>query len=403
MEMIQYKDFVQSHKDPIKSVSDETVQQAVYEWYKYRYIGFSDQEKFLDILRRNVAINYPIYQQKLRIEPGISQYDWLVQSYHERQLKTKGKSETIPEGSVSVTQYGDEIHTRTGGHSTEGVSGLHTQTTSPHVKRETVHTGTSHDEEVQGKTTQTVSPHVQKVTKTSNDHNAWSGDSQIAATLPMSKQYDKFIEPDENAKDENGNTLKQYYEKAYQHMPALDWSTASSQGQSGHREYGDDDNEVTESYKYGDGVKGDITTSEGDEKNPSTRKHFIDTKDPEKTTESYIYDAGVEGDIVKSEGDKSSPDTNKFKYDGELSDGTKGERDTIQYDGRRQETSYTGRKDTTSDEHTDREQATGRNEAPADILARASAWIEKSSAFMWFKEQIDPCFAPWYDEEGGLI
>ena len=165
-EMIQYKDFVQTHADPILSQSDATVQGAVYDWFKYRYIGFSDQEKFLDILKRNVAINYPIYRQKLRIEPGVSQYDWLVQTYRERQLKTKGESNgaTTYNSNNTLAKTGTDTATRSGsqdnvktGSDTNVKSGGHTTT------------------DVEGLRKQTNSPHVQRVTKTDNDHNGWDG------------------------------------------------------------------------------------------------------------------------------------------------------------------------------------------------------------------------------------
>lgn len=400
MSRITYQEYLTTHQNPITDISDATVEKAVADWFKYRYIGFENVDKFTDIFRRNVAINYPIYQQKLRIEPGVSQYDWLVTQYQERQIKAKGEDTTTYTGKQINGEEGDEIHTRTGGHLTSNVEGLRVQTTSPHVGQKTVNTGTTHDEDVQGKTTQTVSPHVQKVTKTDNDHSEWAGNQQLTAVLPMSESYanTEKIEPDNNNKED-----KQYYQKAYQHMPALNWDNASSQAQDGHRGYNTDDNIVTESYKYGEGVKGDITTSEGDKSNPDTRKHWIDKEDPQTTETSYVYDTGVEGDIVKTEGDMSKPGTSQFTYNGELSDGTKGERDTTSFNGRKHVTTFDGRQDTAGHESTNREQSTGRNGEIAEILRRASDWISQSSAFKWYKAQLESCFAPWYDEDGGFI
>lgn len=364
-EAVQYKDFVQSHENPILLQSDETVQNAVFDWFKYRYIGFSNQDKFLDILRRNVSINYPIYQQKLRIEPGVSQYDWLVQTYRERQLKTKGSADNSVEydSAQTSTKTGNETNVRTG--SQENVkSGSDVNTKS----------GGHITTDIAGKVTQTTSPHVQRVTKTENDHNEWSGNSQVQANNPMSESYSKFIEPDSSGTGAAQD--KQYYEHAYQHMPALDWGNVSSQAQDGHRGYNTDNNTVTESYKYGEGVKGDTVTSEGDENNPGTSEtKYKDERD------THVYN-----DL------KDKTTFNDVK-------------DTHSYNSVVDENKHTG-KDTThnSDQRTDREQMAGRNEAPADILARATVWIERSSAFKWFKEQIEPCFAPYYyGDEGGLI
>ena len=107
MARMRYSEFIESiDKNQIVNVSDETVEKAIFDWFKYRYIGFDDPDKFLDILRRNIAVNYPIYSQKLRIQPGISQYDWLVQTYRERQLTTTGSTQ-------NVQKRGNDTTTRT--------------------------------------------------------------------------------------------------------------------------------------------------------------------------------------------------------------------------------------------------------------------------------------------------
>lgn len=450
MSMMLYKDFISNVNDnPVKDVSDETIQAAMYDWFKYRYIGFENTDKFLDILQRNVKVNYPMYQQKLRIEPGVSQYDWLVSLYRERQLKTAGttskdivhgddsvtyghKVTDTPSGTESVSEYGDETRTRTGGHLETDVTGTHTRTVSPHVQTKVTRTGTEHNETVRGTETTTTSPHVKRVRSEDGGDSAWSGDSQISAQLPMSKSYTdaefdadgnktggQIIEPDRNS------TEKQYYEKAYQHMPALDWNTATSQAQSGHREYHDSDRKITDSYVYGDGVEGDIVKVSGDKDSPETAKHYIDSEDPDTTTTSYIYEEGVTGDVTEDKGAVDNPDTRKIEYNGVLSDGTSGERETVSYNGRKTEKSFTDRKtiqehsgtdrnsygnitESGADDRTDREQVTGRNEDPATLLARATAFIERSSAWLWFREQIECCFYPGYytddvTEEGSSL
>lgn len=388
MAMMTYKAFCADvNENPILAQSDETVQSAVYDWFKYRFIGFEDTDKFLDILQRNVSINYPIYQQKLRIEPGVSNYDWLVSVYRERQVKSTGTTgnkrthgddsithgatvTTTPSGTETVEQIGSETHTKTGGHTETDVEGTHTV------------------ERVDGVHTTLTAPKVQTVTSEDGGDNAWSGDSSIQAQLPLSKSYSTMIEPDDTDTDS-----KQYYKKAYQHMPALDWETATAQAQSGHREYHDTDHKTTTSYIYEDGVDGDLVTTQGDSSNPDTEKR---------------------------EGDITNPDTKEMVYNDE--------KDTIEFDGRKTQTSFTDRKtvvenggtdtnaygdieDTGSHSSTDREQMTGRNEDPATILARATAFIEQSSAFMWFKEQIDSCFYPGFytdtdydgNEEGSAL
>lgn len=391
--MMTYKAFCADvNENPILAQSDETVQNAVYDWFKYRFIGFEDTDKFLDILQRNVSINYPIYQQKLRIEPGISSYDWLVSDYRERQLKVKGETTgKTTYGGVTTTHGeggGSDIRT---GSQTAAKTGTDTgvKTGSDEVKKvgsdTNVKTGGHTETDISGLHTTTTSPHVQTVTSETGGDKAWSGDTQISAQNPMSKSYSDFISVDTTSDD------KQYYEKAYQHMPkgGLDWETVSAQAQSGHREYHDNDKQQTVSYKYGDGVEGDIQTTQGDESSPDTRDVVYNSEQDKvthDTTDTHTYN-----NIT----DKTTYDTqDTLTYNSVTDTHTSSEDSSV---------SHTGSDETAgTDSRTDREQVTGRNEDPATLLIRATEFIERSSAFMWFKEQLDSCFFPgYYKEEDG--
>lgn len=356
----------------------EVTANLIKEWFFDYRIGWDDATKFRRYLVRSIRTCIPQYEQKLRNQPGVGvTLDNLVSVYRERQLKSKGTTgnirthgddsikhgltvTTTPSGVETTTQSGNEIHTKTGGHLETDVEGLHTTTKVDGV-RETI-----------------TAPKVQTVTSEDGGDNAWSGDTSISAVNPMSKQYSEFISPDETAE---GN---QYYEKAYQHMPkgGLNWETLSNQAQSGHREYHDTDHKTTTSYIYGDGVEGDTTTTKGDASNPDTETR---------------------------QGATATPDTRKLEYNGTLADGSSGERDTISYDGRKTEISFTGRKtevknegtdvntygnveDNGSHENTDREQVKGRNEDPATLLQRAVDFIERSNAWLWLRDQLEPCF-----------
>lgn len=413
MAMMTYKAFCADvNENPILAQSDETVQTAVYDWFKYRYIGFEDTDKFLDILQRNVAINYPMYLQKLRIEPGVSTYDWLVSDYRERQLKTKGETANTQTRGQDITNVSEDVtnssattyntgttNIRTGGQ-TDTHTGTDTTTdtgTSEHAKTGTdtqTHTGTVSEETVAGLHTTTDAPHVQRVTSEDGGDSAWSGDTQISAQLPMSKSYTTFIEPDEDSTD------KQYYKKAYQHLPSggLDWTTATTQGQSGHREYHDTDHKTTESYVYGDGVAGDINTTQGDKNNPDTHETTYN--------ESNATEYGSKDTETRDLASQTAHDTtDTLTYNSVTDTGTHTGTDTTSgTNARTQATTntYGNVENTGTDSRTDREQVTGRNEDPATLLFKATAFIEQSSAFAWFKEQIDSCFYPGYyteDEE----
>lgn len=418
MKAVTYKEFCETVKDPILMQSDETVQNAVYDWYKYRIIGFSDREKFLDILRRNVAINYPMYKQKLRIEPGISQYDWLVQTYHERQLKSTGATDsattyggheetttgadgiTIRTGGQTATKTGTETGVRSGNETIKDTGTLTNiksgnETAEKSGTDSDIRTGGHTQTDTAGLHTTTTSPHVSRKTTESGGDNAWTGDWNVNSTLPMSKSYDKFI----TASDDTDK--KQQFEKAFDHMPSgLDWDTVSAQAQSGHREYHDNDRSVTESYIYGDGEEGDIQTTQGDADNPDTHETVYND---ETTARNYgSTDTHTYNDVT----DAQNRDTlNTHSYNDVTDTQTHDTTDRLVYDDvtdtRKQSgtnsTQHSGTDTTAGNSNrTDREQMTGRSEDPATLLLRATAFIEQSSAFMWFKEQIDSCFFPGY-------
>lgn len=395
MARLKYSEFVEKvSKNPVVSQSDETVEKAVYNWFKYRYIGFDDPNRFLDILQRNMAVYYPIYCQKLRIQPGISQYDWLVQTYRERQLKATGNTKntqtrgndtttrtpdlydydydditTTTDMDSNITKEGSEKHVKSGGHTdTRGM-----------------YSDDVHDEFTEGRHTSEYSPHVAHKTQNGGDFSAWSGDSQIRADLPMSKSYKSsdIIEPDDKSDD------KQQYQKAYQHMPALDWQTATSQGQNGHREYRSDDTFQTMTYEYDKSGKGDITTREGSKTAPDSRTIKTDHGEQSNT---FIY--SDETDTVTFEGRKDSTHNGgTVKVSAPHHHGTE-----------TTENVYGNITNIGSSGSTNRERETGRSIDIATLLENATSFIERSSAWKWLKEQLEPCFAPWYDDEdGGLI
>lgn len=405
MAMMIYKDFVSNvNENPVKDQSDETVQQAVYDWFKYRYLGFEDTTKFLDILQRNVAVNYPIYQQKLRIQPGISEYDWLVQMYRERQLKSKGTNGStisynsnvtgIKTGSDTTMQSGGQTNVRTGNQTNEK-AGSETDVRSGNQvsSKDGGHTVT----DVQGTHITTESPHVNRVTTNGGHVSGWSGDTAVNATLPLSKSYSHQQEvtelKDDVAVENQSNAFKS---RAYEGMPStgseapynanLDWSTVSGQSQSGHRQYSTDKSTVTQSYEYGSGVKGDVTTNEGDKDNPDTSTTtYNDEKDTltyNDVTDKKSFDSRIDTLTYNQVTDKTTYDNveNVHTYNALTDTSNKGGSDTT----------------TGNDERTDREQVTGRNEDPAAILMRATVFIEQSSAWIWLREQLESCFYPGY-------
>lgn len=60
---------------------DEPTQELIKEWFQYRQVA--DNNKFIPWFNRSLNLNYPYYRQLLRIDPTVSDYDWLIENYKE--------------------------------------------------------------------------------------------------------------------------------------------------------------------------------------------------------------------------------------------------------------------------------------------------------------------------------
>lgn len=60
---------------------DKPTQELIKEWFQYRQVA--DNNKFIPWFNRSLNLNYPYYRQLLRIDPTVSNYDWLIENYKE--------------------------------------------------------------------------------------------------------------------------------------------------------------------------------------------------------------------------------------------------------------------------------------------------------------------------------
>lgn len=406
---------------------------AVYNKFKYRYPGYKDTEKFLDILKRNVDVNYPQYLQKKRIEPGELELDWMVQNYIEKQVQSQNvRSDTTQHGNdthrtdvdmnkqpgYTETTYKDlkETTTHTGnGSVTKDGSETRTTTEGQHKVTDNYTEGTHTTDDVYyaGKTTQTTSPHVKTVTENGGDIVDYSGGAGVSATLPMSKTYDNVMMPEEN---ENGD-YETIHESPFGNVAAgfpslevhkstsgktsrhqLDWSTVSGQQQNYSKGYHKDTSTVTTSYEYGDGVTGDMVTNQGDKNNPDTRKNTRkgDSNNPDNRE---TIRQGLTDDVEKTTFDGYTETTNRDFTDENVKNGRIDVNYGVvmDYGNTTVTDSYGNVINSGSDSGLNREISTGRSLDAATLLSNATRYIEQSSAFQWFFRQLESCFAPWYD------
>lgn len=383
-------------------------------WFFNWRIGWTDPETFKRILLNNIETLIPQYKGLLRDQPGIGiELDNLVQTYRERQLQMTGDNS-------STRQHGDDTSTRSASSSENGSMVYGKTATVAHTGDDlTEHSGSdvlkntgtesnagtskdtressnsSTENSVEGLHTNENSPHVSVRNQNGGDRKGWSGDSHVEAAAPMSKKYTPATFDDETGEKTGGEIIepdknsekKQYYQHAYQHMPALDWQTLTAQAQNGHREYGQDDTYSETQYIYGSDGKGDITTRQGDKDDPDTKS---------------ITGNGSETKNGETSGTVTKNLTNTTEYGSNQKVTYNGKQETI--DGGKDENSRSGNSDETnvnvygnidevgSRKQTDREIVAGRNDDPATLLSRAMRYIKGSNAWKWFRKELEPCF-----------
>lgn len=372
----------------------EVTAALISDWFFDYRIGWKDPARFRRYLTRSITAFLPQYKELLRTQPGVGvELDYLISDYRERELKHKGTTSSTQthgkditnasknsEGGNTVKYGSGSSNVRTGGMTS-------TKTGNDIVERKENgsdnHSGSISETDVEGKRKELNSPHLKKQTKTDNDHSEWAGNEQLQANNPMSKKYDKFI----SAAADSPN--KQYYEKAFQGMPSggLDWTTATAQAQDGHRGYNTDDNTVTESYIYGDGVEGDVRTTEGDKANPSTKlteyqgdKHESEKTGNDETT--YNTTDGVVYDNITDKSEKTGTDET-VNTNNETSEST---------------TTYGNIENVVDADNRDREIVKGRNAAPQELIQKAKSCIIGSNAWLWLRDQLEPCFDPCMED-----
>ena len=106
MEMKTFKEIInEGYEYP--SVVDETTQGIITSFFCYREIA--SNKKFVTWFNRELLLNYPYYLQLLRVDPSVSDYDWFVENYMERELKHTGSNDSTSTATIT----GDDKNIRT--------------------------------------------------------------------------------------------------------------------------------------------------------------------------------------------------------------------------------------------------------------------------------------------------
>ena len=111
-----FSEMVQKTPNLYPTQIDEGLKETIFDWFQFRNVV--DDNKFPVFFRRTLNDYYDTYNQLLRVEPGVAQYDWLVESYLERQVVVNAtKTETLTsenEGSNSATRTDNTTQATTG-------------------------------------------------------------------------------------------------------------------------------------------------------------------------------------------------------------------------------------------------------------------------------------------------
>lgn len=88
---------------------DEPTQELIKEWFQYRQVA--DNNKFIPWFNRSLNLNYPYYRQLLRIDPTVSNYDWLIENYKESLYNSektgKSKGSNLQTNKQDITGTSD--------------------------------------------------------------------------------------------------------------------------------------------------------------------------------------------------------------------------------------------------------------------------------------------------------
>lgn len=320
---------------------------VITSWYQFRHV--CDDEKFQAFFNRVLFRDYDRYEQLLRIDPTVSDYDWLVQTYRERMLErsTTGSSnletETTGENSTSygktITAVTDDDSTKTK-QGTEGrtisIDDSESDTLTRQLTDKVVHSGSSSGT--------TSNPGYTDTTSESANGKTMGKD------MPMSNTY-------------TGTSG----------LPgSFDWSNPSTQAES----QTDTDRTTSRSYDSSTSTSGTDDYTNTDTANGTDTRAI--TRDNSRT------DSATKSDSETYADDKTVKTTEGGK-DTQTKSGT---------------VATTGTK---SESGTDKEIYTGRNEDPATLLRRASAFIANSSAWEWLKARLDVCFIQVYDIDNNFL
>ncbi len=334
--------------------------ETINSWFDSRYV--CSNKNFVRFFGRVLVNDYKRYRELLRIEPGISQFDWLVQQYSESQTQETHTDETTTSGTTSQSTSGE-------------TSGTSTASTTTHEEGET--SGTT-SQTVTGTSEQDGTTTVQENTETTSE-NTTGHSVTLDRTENQASGSDTTHSETDDTGDTKGLTKDSPMSISYAgqtSIPALNWEYPSGQTE----QVNSDTSETDGSTTYG---RKDVTT------HTYTAE---DTSEGGGTGErTSTTTTGTEGSTSQS---TSGSTSGTSETDGTVT--------TTTTNGTETEGSTSGTTSGTSESEREgliRSISTGRSVDTATLLRQAREYIQNTSAMMWLIKELEPCFFAFYDED----
>lgn len=336
MATMTFDEYLTANSDTYGTVDvDDDTKSAIYDWFQFRHVV--DDEKFGVFFRRRLSISSRRYEQLLRVE--LTEFDPLVSTYRERQLKQSGTLGKSGTNKNSTTRTGSNTTT-----TKESGTDTTTGTRTPNLTTTDTPNVTETRKDTYGQTNTRTGSETDEETRNGTTSRETEADAvNVQKQAPQSIAYSSASDGE---------------------IPALDWQYMTSQAQAKNTssETGSTDDSTDREHTYNSvkDAKGGSDTSELSRTGSNTTKQT----GTEATEANVTY-----GKTVTV---TSSPDN--------------------------VDTSEGSTQDTETRDFVDQEIWTGRDGlTPQEALQKARDYIIISNAFAWLRNQLEPCFLAIYD------
>lgn len=352
---------------------DQALIEVIDSWFQNRQVV--DDDNFGLYFRRVLNRDYGRYQQLLRIEPEISEYDWLVEYYKEAQTSNNVNSSVTGDNSSTVT-HGLKIDVKNSGSHTGDVKHDFSQNADENYDDSTNNSKTS------GKSNNTRTDNLSQENNSSNTRtdNLSQKNTSKQETLLKQGSRDNTVNLGKSNPQSISYSDSQVgdADNVVAGVPGLDWRYPSTQSQS-----------VVEHSPVG--VDPDVVQSEDNQTNTGTVQNTGSntvTNTGTVSNESNSSSEGSGSNKVKYNRNTNNTDTYNEQTGGTQTTTNSGDDKTV------------GNSSSTSNvEENNYRIESGRNgfRDIASILRDAMSFIENSSAWEWLEPRLEVCFMGVYD------